>query len=629
MRNESTRVSGVHRSRRRVLSRAALCTVGATLASTAVPAAADDPTWFPPEVLTVAPGENAHSALAVVDLDGDTLPDVLEMGSTRRLVYRRGLGDGSFALEHVAIGAGAGLSRDVHAVVDLDDDGDTDIASTVEVFVNDGTGSFTAVSAVGLPSAGLLNILPIRLGGDALTDLIGYDSQAGVSRIYRNLGNLTFTEIGTIDGARVVPENVGDVTGDGLDDLVVTVWRDGFAVAVYRQVNGGAFELRHETDSLGFASRTSGALYAPALGDADGDGDLDAYFLERVLVNDGTGTLTPGPPDLDTWPMTLGSAPLRIADVDNDGLADAVGIDRDGAVLVSLRDENGFRALPAIPHDADNDPFDFVVGDVDVDGRCDVVVALRSPSQLVIFRQSGGPPPSVDTLTPGVVTEAGELGLTLTGSELSDETVVDFGAVAAFGAVSNATPAQVEFTAEFQPGVGGGRRPYVVRNPDGQVSGGEIELRSLVVAPKRGRLRAVVEPARDVLRLEGTIERTSLSPVGTEDSAAALRDEGLTLTVGDLGGRLEIAIPAGDPGWRERSRGRVLEWRTAGDVFPRVRLRVKVKNGRFKLKVSHYDHPDASPEDAQIGAASGTDVGAAATEWTPSRSGRRYRFRNR
>jgi len=54
-----------------------------------------------------------------------------------------------------------------------------------------------------------------------------------------------------------------------------------------------------------------------ALGDVDGDGDLDAVIGSRLHLNDGTGLLVEVPANLPADPR--GTASLALGDVDGDG----------------------------------------------------------------------------------------------------------------------------------------------------------------------------------------------------------------------------------------------------------------------------------------------------------------------
>jgi len=155
---------------------------------------------------------------------------------------------------------------------------------------------------------------------DAFVANIGYDHfSGGANRVWQNDGRGTFTEtqsLGSVDSMDVA---LGDVDGDGdLDAFVANMDYDhssGEANKVWRNDGTGTFT---ETQSLGSAPSD-----AVALGDVDGDGDLDAFVTNRdgankVWRNDGTGIFT------ET--QSLGSADsldAALGDLDGDGDLDA------------------------------------------------------------------------------------------------------------------------------------------------------------------------------------------------------------------------------------------------------------------------------------------------------------------
>lgn len=121
--------------------------------------------------------------------------------------------------------------------------------------------------------------------------------------------------------------------------------------------------------------------YAAALGDLDGDGDLDAYLAngenegivpDTVWLNDGSGTFYDGvqqPFEAETHFVTLG-------DLDGDGDLDAL-IDITGAGVVAFNDGKGnfiYRRRGLEVMDSGVYTFFPALGDLDGDGDLDVVL---------------------------------------------------------------------------------------------------------------------------------------------------------------------------------------------------------------------------------------------------------------
>jgi uncharacterized protein (DUF2141 family) len=160
------------------------------------------------------------------------------------------------------------------------------------------------------------------------------------------------------DGVLDLPEGyhyapaLGDLDGDGDADLLLGTWKGN--IAYYRNTGGGAFEPVNQT----LASIPRGSNSAPALGDIDGDGDLDLFVGESDgTINFFRNEGTPQEPQFTLAAETFNdidvghrSAPA-LTDLDSDGDLDLVIGSRDEGL--SLYRNTGSASSPAFtPADA-------------------------------------------------------------------------------------------------------------------------------------------------------------------------------------------------------------------------------------------------------------------------------------
>lgn len=198
------------------------------------------------------------------------------------------------------------------------------------------------------------------------------------------------------DGYHYAPA-LGDLDGDGDADLVLGTWRD--AVRFYRN-EGERGTLRFVLADTALVQLTRGSHASPALGDLDGDGDLDLMIGEasgaiNFYRNDGSRTAPRFTLVSDEWEgIREGrrSAP-RLADLDGDGDLDLV-IGTEGGSPVVLRN-SGTRTAPEFVREADElqlPPLTVpAFGDLDGDGDLDLLVG-NAGGGLLHYLKTGAAP---------------------------------------------------------------------------------------------------------------------------------------------------------------------------------------------------------------------------------------------
>ncbi len=285
------------------------------------------------------------------------------------------------------------------AVTDLNGDGRRDIVTgndlslTISVLLSRDEGGFAAAVTYPVPDAApLAYFVAVAVGdvtGDGLPDLVAAGSNTDFIRVFAGDGTGNFAEAPAIPlNSPDIPSSIAlaDVNQDRRPDIVVTI--GSYArVTVLLAREGGGF-------GRGASFPTGRGPRALAIADLDGDGDLDLVTANEitadvsVLAGTGTGSFA-RPLSIATGPDTV---PVSVAagDVNGDGQPDIVSSNQVTApagapatVSVMLGDgAGGFAAaqqhtvgLGAGELDIDP-PGHVAIDDVTGDGRADVAVTL-------------------------------------------------------------------------------------------------------------------------------------------------------------------------------------------------------------------------------------------------------------
>jgi formylglycine-generating enzyme required for sulfatase activity len=225
-------------------------------------------------------------------------------------------GRGIFTLSEQSLGYGMGIE-----LGDLDGDGDLDAFvidwdKASEVWLNDGAGDFTD-SGQRLGSEGGFDVALGDLDGDG--DLDAFVAQEEANTVWLNDGDGAFSDTGQALGVAITAAVVlRDLDDDGDLDALAGGWDE--PAKVWLNDGTGTF-----TDGGHDLSPASIHIHGLALGDVDGDGDLDAFMAiasgdpNEVWLNDGAGTFSDSGQRL---PGSLGHG-VSLGDLDGDGDLDA------------------------------------------------------------------------------------------------------------------------------------------------------------------------------------------------------------------------------------------------------------------------------------------------------------------
>ena len=320
-------------------------------------------------------------ALAIADLDGDGRPDVVTTGvgtsGASTLSVLLNAGGGAFAprADYSINGGATSL-----AIGDLNGDGRPDVVAGgeggfgVEVLLNAGAGvlrGFALCACGGQSPAVALG----DLDGDGRTDIVAGNRRetgqetSGDLVVVLNGGDDVFKNEPVHYGTGVDPRSVavGDVNGDGRPDVVVG------------GVCGASVLLNAGDGTLAEPVRYETATGTVALQDLDGDGDLDIVntgnfgWTVDVLVNAGGGAFGVAHANPVAHPMQT-----AVGDVNRDGRADLVVAEQSSDYgLAILLNEDGARFAHLFQYAPDTmgGYRALALADVDGDGSAEIVAA--------------------------------------------------------------------------------------------------------------------------------------------------------------------------------------------------------------------------------------------------------------
>ncbi len=327
--------------------------------------------------------------VAVGDVNGDDKPDIVTAnvtaGSVSVLINN---GSGTFATK---VDYTASASNTEIALGDLNDDGKLDIVvggDNITYLLNNGDGTFASkvdiTTGTGTPS----EIRIVDVNGDGRNDVI-YTGYFGDSfYVMMNNGDGTFaSKVTYATGARPNSLAYGDLNGDGKVD-VATANYSGNSISVFINNGDGTFATK-----VDYTNNIENP-YAIAIADMDGDkkGDIIASKIigspNKVLVglNSGTGTF----PTFTTYDAVTSPYHVSVGDLNGDGKPDVVAGNTGSSSFISVFMNNGDGTLGTKVDyaTADTDNRATAIADFNNDGKNDIVAVNRATNNVSVFINS-------------------------------------------------------------------------------------------------------------------------------------------------------------------------------------------------------------------------------------------------
>ena len=244
--------------------------------------------------------------------------------------------------------------------------------------------------------------------GDGKPDLIVANQDDGTVSVFRNKSNSGSITVSSFDsrvdfstGSAPSGVAIGDLDGDGKPDLVITNQNSNTVSILRNTSTSSSITASSFASKVDFTTGTN--PQGVAISDIDGDGKPDVIVTN---LNSGTvsvfrNTSTSGSITASSFvtkvDFTTGSNPWRVAisDVDCDGKPDLVIADFYSNTVSILRNTSTSGSItassfaPKVGFTTDVSPYNSIaIGDVDSDGKPDLVVTNYSNSSVSVFRNT-------------------------------------------------------------------------------------------------------------------------------------------------------------------------------------------------------------------------------------------------
>jgi len=237
------------------------------------------------------------------------------------------------------------------------------------------------------------------LDGDGKSDLVVANVNSNTVSVYRNTssgpGIISFaTKLDFAPGASPASVSIGDLDGDGKSDLVVTN-NGSSTVSVFRNTSSGPGIISYAT-RVDFS--TAALPNSVSVGDLDRDGKADLAVTNQgsnsVSVFRNTSSGVGNINYAAKVDFTTGTDPrsVCIGDLDNDGKSDLVLVNESSSTMSIFRNTSAGAGSITFDNKVDfttgTNPRSVCIGDLDGDGKNDLAVANTISNSVSVFRNT-------------------------------------------------------------------------------------------------------------------------------------------------------------------------------------------------------------------------------------------------